>query len=64
MDPERLAAIGFCSGGTTVLELAYSGADLAGVVSFHGGLPRGPVHYLKADQAGRYWCSMGPTTPT
>ncbi len=40
MDPNRLAAIGFCFGGTTVLELAYSGADLAGVVSFHGGLPK------------------------
>ncbi|UCD78406.1 MAG: dienelactone hydrolase family protein [Desulfobacterales bacterium] len=38
VDPKRLAAIGYCFGGTTVLELAYSGADLAGVVSFHGGL--------------------------
>ncbi len=38
-DPKRLAAIGFCFGGSTVLELAYTGADLAGVVSFHGGLP-------------------------
>lgn len=38
VDRERLAAIGFCFGGTTVLELAYSGAPLAGVVSFHGGL--------------------------
>jgi dienelactone hydrolase len=37
-DPKRLAAIGFCFGGTTVLELAYAGADLSGVVSFHGGL--------------------------
>jgi dienelactone hydrolase len=37
-DPQRLAAIGFCFGGTTVLELAYAGAPLAGVVSFHGGL--------------------------
>jgi len=37
-DTGRLAAIGFCFGGTTVLELAYSGAKLAGVVSFHGGL--------------------------
>ncbi|MDE3067290.1 MAG: dienelactone hydrolase family protein [Verrucomicrobiota bacterium] len=37
-DPRRLAAIGYCFGGTTVLELARSGADLAGVVSFHGGL--------------------------
>ena len=38
VDPKRLAAIGFCFGGTAVLELAYAGADLAGVVSFHGGL--------------------------
>jgi dienelactone hydrolase len=37
-DPKRLAAIGYCFGGTTVLELARSGADLASVVSFHGGL--------------------------
>lgn len=35
---DRVAAIGYCFGGTTVLELARSGADLAGVVSFHGGL--------------------------
>jgi dienelactone hydrolase len=39
VDPSRMAAIGFCFGGTTVIELAYSGADLAGVVSFHGSLP-------------------------
>ena len=38
VDPQRLAAMGFCFGGTTVLELAYSGADVRGVVSFHGGL--------------------------
>ncbi len=38
VDPSRLAAIGFCLGGMTVLELARSGADLKGVVSFHGGL--------------------------
>ena len=37
-DPKRVAAIGYCFGGTTVLELARSGADFAGVVSFHGGL--------------------------
>lgn len=37
-DPERLAAIGYCFGGTGVLELARSGADIDGVVSFHGGL--------------------------
>ncbi len=38
VDPGRLAAIGYCFGGTAVLELARSGAVLNGVVSFHGGL--------------------------
>jgi dienelactone hydrolase len=38
VDGAKLAAIGFCFGGTTVLELARGGADLKGVVSFHGGL--------------------------
>ncbi|MBU4231240.1 MAG: dienelactone hydrolase family protein [Desulfobacterales bacterium] len=51
VDPKRLAAIGFCFGGTTVLELAYSGADLAGVVSFHGGLPRPQPGDLKRFKA-------------
>jgi dienelactone hydrolase len=37
-DPKRVAAIGYCFGGTTVLELARSGADIAGIVTFHGGL--------------------------
>lgn len=37
-DPKKLAAIGYCFGGTTALELARSGADVKGVVSFHGGL--------------------------
>ncbi len=37
-DPARIAAIGYCFGGTAVIELARSGADIAGVVSFHGGL--------------------------
>jgi dienelactone hydrolase len=37
-DPKRVAAIGYCFGGTTVIELARGGADIAGVVSFHGGL--------------------------
>jgi len=37
-DPRRIAAIGYCFGGGTVLELARSGASVAGVVSFHGNL--------------------------
>lgn len=38
VDSGRMGAIGFCFGGTGVMELAWAGADLAGVVSFHGGL--------------------------
>lgn len=38
LDAGRIGAIGFCFGGTTVLELARAGSDIAGVVSFHGGL--------------------------
>jgi len=38
VDTGRIAAIGYCFGGTTVIELARSGAEIAGVVSFHGGL--------------------------
>jgi dienelactone hydrolase len=38
MDTKRVAAIGYCFGGTTVIELARGGAELNGVVSFHGGL--------------------------
>ena len=38
VDEERIAAIGYCFGGTGVLELARSGAEVSGVVSFHGGL--------------------------
>ncbi|MFZ5950420.1 MAG: dienelactone hydrolase family protein [Candidatus Rifleibacteriota bacterium] len=38
VDEKKIAAIGYCFGGTTVLELARSGAEVAGVVSFHGGL--------------------------
>jgi len=39
LDAARIGAIGFCFGGATVLELARSGADIAGVASFHGTLP-------------------------
>jgi dienelactone hydrolase len=46
-DPNRIAAIGYCFGGTTVLELARSGADIAGVVSFHGALDTPAPHDAK-----------------
>lgn len=39
VDDDDTAAIGYCFGGATVMQLAYSGADIDGVVSFHGSLP-------------------------
>jgi dienelactone hydrolase len=38
VDTDRVAAIGFCFGGTMVLELARAGTDLKAVVGFHSGL--------------------------
>ncbi len=38
LDGRHWAAIGFCFGGATTLDLARSGADVAAVVSFHGNL--------------------------
>lgn len=38
VDTGRVAGIGYCFGGTVVLEMARAGLDLRGVVSFHGGL--------------------------
>lgn len=37
-DPGRVGAVGYCFGGTAVLELARAGTPLSGVVSFHGNL--------------------------
>ncbi|MFF7682985.1 dienelactone hydrolase family protein [Microbacterium sp. NPDC007973] len=42
VDADRTAAIGYCFGGSSVLELARTGADVDAVVSFHGGLLTGP----------------------
>lgn len=38
VDPRKLAAIGYCFGGTTAIELARSGADVKGIVTFHAAL--------------------------
>jgi dienelactone hydrolase len=42
-DPDNLAAIGYCFGGFVALNYAKLGADLKGVVSFHGGMGGTPV---------------------
>ncbi len=38
VNTSKIAAIGYCFGGTSVLELGRSGADIKGIVSFHGNL--------------------------
>jgi dienelactone hydrolase len=38
VDPNKIAAIGYCYGGGVVLNMARAGVDLRGVVSFHGNL--------------------------
>ncbi len=43
-DSNNLAAIGYCFGGSCVLNAAKLGADLKGVVSFHGGLTGAPAN--------------------
>jgi dienelactone hydrolase len=42
VDPERIAAIGFCFGGAVSLRMARGGADLDAVVAFHSALPLVP----------------------
>jgi len=51
VDSAKIAAIGYCFGGSTALELAYSGADLAAVVTFHGALPVPEPDQAKAIKA-------------
>jgi dienelactone hydrolase len=42
VDGDKLAAIGYCFGGATVLHMSYANAPVKGVVSFHGSLPAAP----------------------
>ena len=50
-DGENIAAVGYCFGGATVMQLAYSGADVKGVVSLHGSLPPASAEQAKAIKA-------------
>jgi dienelactone hydrolase len=51
VDSKRIGAIGYCFGGGTVLELMRSGADVRGVVSFHGNLDTPKREDAKAAKA-------------
>ena len=47
VEASDVAAIGYCFGGGTVLQMAYGGADIDGVVSFHGSLPAADEEAIK-----------------
>lgn len=51
VDATRLAAIGYCFGGSTCLQLAYSGADLKAIATFHAALPTPKPEEAKAIKA-------------
>lgn len=51
VDEKRVAAIGYCFGGAVVQALAYSGAPLAGIVSFHGSLIPAPPEVAAVNHA-------------
>jgi len=51
LEDKDIAAIGYCFGGTGVLEIARAGIPLAGVVSFHGGL--GAASEMKAQKSSK-----------
>ena len=56
VDPSRLAAIGYCFGGSTALQLAYTGADVKAVVTFHAALPVPDDSQAKAVRAKLLIC--------
>src|SRR5437868_4041249 len=51
VDAAKLAAIGYCFGGSTALELAYTGADLKAVATFHAALPIPDAEQARAIKA-------------
>ncbi len=56
VDGQRLAAIGYCFGGSTALQLAYSGADVAAICTFHAAVPTPEPEQAKAIKAKLLIC--------
>jgi dienelactone hydrolase len=54
VDAAKIAAIGYCFGGSTCLQLAFSGADLKAVATFHAALPTPTPEEAKAIKAKLY----------
>jgi len=63
VDSHKVAAIGFCFGGSSVQALAYSGAPILGIVSFHGGLIPAPADVTGKIKA-RFLMLNGADDPT
>ena len=61
VDASKVAAMGYCFGGMCVLELARSGADVAGVVSIHGILAPGDI--ANEDIKAKVLCLHGHDDP-
>ncbi len=62
VDATRLAAIGYCFGGATVMQLVYGGAPVKGVVSFHGSLPL-PQHSKPIHNSAKVLIAHGAADP-
>lgn len=56
-DKSKLAAIGYCFGGSTCQLLAFSGVDLKAIASFHGGLVQPTPEQAKASKAELLICN-------
>ena len=61
VDASKVAAMGYCFGGMCVLELARSGADVAGVVSIHGIFAPGNI--ANEDVKAKVLCLHGHDDP-
>jgi len=62
VDTHKLAAIGYCFGGATVMQMAYAGLDLDAVASFHGSLPT-PAEGAPVDIKARILVAHGNADP-
>jgi len=62
VDNTKLAAIGYCFGGSTALQLAYTGAPVKAVATFHAALPTPTPEQSKAIKAKILVCHGGADT--
>lgn len=61
-DKTKVAAIGYCFGGSTVQQLAFAGTDLKAVVSFHGGLVTPTPEQVKSIKSAVLICNGADDT--